>query len=219
MLDIETLALFVVGLVAVTSIPLFSVFKEIDAQSLPQPLDNSTTQLPGRNGSNVSVISNLDIDEARGTFGSLQTDNNNVTWVTTGRWDMISDPVQTNKDSSQMSFNTTINMATTNNSDRHEHKIDSFQLTDGSLESSGEGSTLVLNGTVSIETDESRYTDVPISIKIMDESPIIVSINSQSNIMPKWQPGGGLISLWVDPNAIEDHFGDTPVYGGIRKAR
>jgi hypothetical protein len=108
-------------------------------------------------------------------------------------------------------------MVTTNNSEGHDHDINSFQLNGGTLESTTEGSIIVWNGTASLETDDGLYTDVPISVKIIDESPITVSIDTQSNsITPKWLPGGGLISVWIDPEAIEDHFGNTPVYGGIR---
>jgi len=89
---------------------------------------------------------------------------------------------------------------------------------DGYLNSTTDGSTLVFNGTVSLETDDGLYTDLPISVKMLDESPLTVSIDRQSsNLIPKWEPGGGLISVWIDPEAIEDHFGNTPVYGGIRK--
>jgi hypothetical protein len=213
----KILALLIVGLFVVLgpSAPTFSIIKETDAQPLPQPQqpDNSTAQLAGANGS-LSFLNNLDIDEARGTFGSVQTDDNNKTWIATGDWDMVSDPAQ-NK---PISFNATINLVTTNNSEGHEHNINSFQLKDGSLESTAEGSTLVLNGTVSLETDDGAYTDVPISVKIIDESPITVSIGPQSNnIIYKWLPGGGLFSVWIDPEAVEDHFGNTPVYGGIRR--
>ena len=54
--------------------------------------------------------------------------------------------------------------------------------------------SLVFNGTGTVETDVGLYSDVPISIKIMDKGPVIVSIDTLTNeIKPEWIPGGVLL--------------------------
>ena len=39
----------------------------------------------------------------------------------------------------------------------------------------------MFNGTGTVETDVGLYSDVPISIKIIDDGPVIVSIDTQTN--------------------------------------
>jgi hypothetical protein len=165
-----------------------------------------------------SPLSNLIIDHAGGGFTSLQTDADNMTWIATGRWDLVSDPTSANQsNSSAVQFNATVNMRGTDNSEGHEHMISEFKLVNSSIGSSSEGSTIVFNGTASIETDVGLYSDVPISIKINDEAPAIVSIDTQTNeIKPQWVPEGGTFSMLIDER-IEDHFGNTPVYGDIKR--
>jgi hypothetical protein len=110
-------------------------------------------------------------------------------------------------------------MKGTDNSAGHEHKISEFKLASNSFESSEEGSQISYNGTASIETDVGLYSDVPISIKIIDEGPAIVSIDTQTNeIEPQWIPEGGTVHVLIDER-VEDHFGNTPVYGNVERER
>ena len=75
-------------------------------------------------------MSSLIIDHAGGSFTSLQTDNDNKTWIATGEWDLDSEPSGVNQsNSSVINFNATVNMRGTDNSDGHEHKISEFKLT------------------------------------------------------------------------------------------
>jgi hypothetical protein len=179
---------------------------------------NDTISEPNSSNGNISPLNNLIIDHAGGEFTSLQTDLDNKTWIATGTWDLVSEPPNTNQsNSSTVQFNATINMRETDNSDEHEHKVSEFRLTNSSISSSNEGSTLVFNGTGTIETDIGLYSDVPIGIKIIDESPAIVSIDTQTNqIEPQWIARGGTISVLIDER-IEDHFGVTPVYGEVKR--
>jgi hypothetical protein len=187
----------------------------------PLVAQNATGNLTDANesaaSSNASALQNLIIEHAGGEFTSLQTDSDNKTWIATGKWDLVSDPSGTDQSNSVVDFNATINMRGTDNSEGHEHKLSDFELTNRSTDSSNEGSTIVFNGTASIETDVGLYSDVPISIKILDEAPAIVTIDAQTNeIKPQWIPRGGTISLLIDER-IEDHFGDTPVYGNVKR--
>ena len=177
---------------------------------------NATDANESAASSNASALQSLIIEHAGGDFTSLQTDNENQTWIAAGRWDLVSDPSTTDQ-SNSIAFNATINMRGTDNSDGHEHKLSEFKLTNRSVDSSNEGSTIMLNGTASIETDVGLYSDVPISIKIIDEAPAIVTIDAQTNeIKPQWVPRGGTISVLIDER-VEDHFGNTPVYGSVKR--
>ena len=184
------------------------------------PLTNNTGGQSNQSSQSAQPIGNLIIDHAGGTFTSLQTDKDNKTWIATGDWDLVSDPSKANQSNSSVtSFNATINMRGTDNSAGHEHKISEFKLARSSVESSEEGSQFTFNGTGSVETEVGLYSDVPISIRIYDNGPAIVSIDTQTNeIKPQWIPGGGTISVLIDER-VEDHFGNTPVYGDVKEEK
>jgi len=174
----------------------------------------------GATKQSTPLLSNLIIHHAGGGFSSLQTDADNTTWIATGKWDLVSDPSKSGlNNSSSIQFNTTIHTRTTNNSQGHDHKISNFKLVKSGINSGGKGSIIVLNGTASVETDAGLYSDVPISIRLIDIAPAILSIGTQNNeIKPQWVPQGGTIALSIDQR-VQDHFGNTPVYGDIRKEK
>jgi hypothetical protein len=187
---------------------------------------NATNGVPGNNTmtaqsnttrGSASPLQNLTIDHAGGVFTSLQVDTNNKTWITTGNWDLNSDPSRANLSDSSVHFNATILSKGTDNSGRHEHKISEFKLLNRSFSSGSEGSEFVFNGTGSVETEVGLYTDVPISIKMTDRDPAIISIDTQTNeIKPEWIAGGGTIGVLIDER-VEDHFGNTPIYGDVKR--
>jgi hypothetical protein len=216
-LAVSVLVAAVMNVVEFTESTSILVYAQSGGNATNIPLSNNTVGQSNRSSEPASPLGNLTIDHARGTFSSLQTDNDNKTWIATGDWDLISDPSKaTQSNSSIVNFNATVGLRGTDNSAGHEHKISEFKLTSSSIGSSEEGSEIVFNGTASIETDVGLYSDVPISIKIYDEGPVIVSLDTQTNeIKPKWIPRGGTFSVLIDER-IEDHFGNTPVYGGVK---
>ena len=111
-----------------------------------------------------------------------------------------SEPSNDNQsNSSVVNFNATVGMRGTDNSAGHEHKISEFRLTNNSIASDEGGSVVVFNGTGTVETDVGLYSDVPISIKITDKGPVILSIDSLTNkIKPEWIPRGGTIGVLID---------------------
>jgi hypothetical protein len=209
------LAIALMGAVGIIESYTDGVYAQNNATNMS---DGNSTQQLGTNGEESSPLGNVVIDHAGGDFTSLQTDNENKTWITSGTWDLVSDPINVNQsNSSTVNFNATIDMKGTDNSDGHKHQVSEFNLENSSIGSSDEGSVLEFNGTASIETDVGLYSDVPISIKIMDAAPAIVTIDTQTNkIQPQWIPEGGTISLSIDER-VEDHFGKTPIYGKVRK--
>jgi hypothetical protein len=172
---------------------------------------------PGPEDGSSALLSDLTIDHAGGEFTSLQVDGSNKTWITTGNWNLISDPANATQSGSLVNFNATIVSRGTNNSGEHEHKISDFKLMNRSINSGSEGSKIVFNGTGTVETNAGLYSDVPISIRITDKAPAIISIDPQSNkIEPKWIAGGGTIGVLIDER-VEDHFGNTPIYGNVNR--
>jgi hypothetical protein len=147
---------------------------------------------------------------AFGTIASLQNDENgNPTWIVSGLWEGS----LTNKTQGGMGNQSTatanastptanlpnatlrskFNMVMTNGSAMHDHQVYDFTLADISMP---DNSTIVYNGTATITMRQGPVPDVPISIKAMDNNAI---------------------SIWVDPTKINNHFGNTPIFGTIAK--
>jgi hypothetical protein len=147
---------------------------------------------------------------AFGTIASLQNDENgNPTWIVSGLWEgSLTNKTQggmgnqstatTNASAATANLpNATLhskfNMVMTNGSAMHDHEVYDFTLTDISMP---DNSTTVYNGTATITMRQGPVPDVPISIKAMDDNAV---------------------SIWVDPTKINNHFGNTPIFGVIAK--
>ena len=147
---------------------------------------------------------------AFGTIASLQNDENgNPTWIVSGLWEgSLTNKTQggegnqtattTNASTATASLpNATLhskfNMVMTNGSAMHDHEVYDFTLTDISKP---DNSTIVYNGTATITMRQGPVPDVPISVKAMDSNAV---------------------SIWVDPTKINNHFGNTPIFGVIAK--
>lgn len=137
---------------------------------------------------------------AAGTIASLQNDENGIpTWIVSGHWkaSMTGDK-QSMSSSSEMgatnsSFKASFNMVMTNGSAMHEHKISNFTLTEMSTP---DNQTMVFNGT-SVVTMRDGPVEVPTSVTVLD---------------------GNVVSIQPDPVSVNNHFGDTPIYGTVTKA-
>src|ERR687892_837 len=137
---------------------------------------------------------------AFGTIASLQNDENgNPTWIVSGLWKAsLSMNNKTQDGASTGSLpNATVdpkfNMVMTNGSAKHDHEIYDFTLTDMSMPNN---STTVFNGTATITMRQGPVPDVPVSIKAMENNAV---------------------SIWIDPTKIQNHFGNTPIFGTIEK--
>ena len=149
---------------------------------------------------------------AFGTIASLQNDENgNPTWIVSGLWEgsLSMDNKTQGGEGNQTSttanatiatgslpnatFHSKINMVMTNGSAMHDHEIYHFTLADMSMPNN---STAVYNGTATITMRQGPVPDVPVSIKTMENNAV---------------------SIWVDPTKINNHFGNTPIFGTIVK--
>ncbi|HYZ96149.1 MAG TPA: hypothetical protein VE524_06045 [Nitrososphaeraceae archaeon] len=141
-----------------------------------------------------------------GTIASIQNDKEGIpTWLLSGAWkgaiinidkgETNSDTlpsINTNNDNLLASnFEATFDMVMLNGSSLHEHSIYNFTLSDISMIYDKNS---VFNGTATITMKDIPVNDVPISIKTLNNN---------------------VISIWTDPAKINDHFGNTPIYGQI----
>jgi hypothetical protein len=149
---------------------------------------------------------------AFGTIASLQNDENgNPTWIVSGLWEgslSMDNKIQGGEGNQtsntanatiatgslpNATFHSKINMVMTNGSAMHDHEIYDFTLADMSMPNN---STTVYNGTATITMRQGPVPDVPVSIKTM---------------------GNNAVSIWADPTKINNHFGNTPIFGTIVK--
>jgi hypothetical protein len=147
---------------------------------------------------------------AFGTIASLQNDENgNPTWILSGLWEgSLTNKTQGgegNQSTTTANASTAManlpnatlyskfNMVMTNGSTLHDHEIYDFKLTNITTLND---STTIYNGTATITMRQGPVTNVPISIKSLE-----------SNV----------ISIWFDPTKINNHFGNTPIFGTIEK--
>jgi hypothetical protein len=137
---------------------------------------------------------------AFGTIASLQNDENgNPIWIVSGFYKGSLSMNNKTQDGAapgslpNATLNSKFNMVMTNGSAMHDHRIYNFTLTDMSMPNN---STTVFNGTATITMRQGPVHDVPLSIKAMENNAV---------------------SIWVDPTKIQNHFGNTPIFGTIEK--
>jgi hypothetical protein len=127
-----------------------------------------------------------------GEIGSIQGAQQQLfAWSTAGDWMMQLDgPLIGRAEPQVQSFNATIHMVRLDGNILHEHEISNF--TQHSVSHTGDAIT-TLNGTFSVSMREGIVNDVPGYIQFT----------------------GDLVSIWLDPVALENHFGPTPIHGMV----
>lgn len=146
---------------------------------------------------------------AFGTIASLQNDENgNPTWIVSGVWKgsiSMDNKTQGNQSATtnataaaagslpNATFYSKFNMVMTNGSAMHKHAIYNFKLLNMSNPSN---TTSIFNGTATITLKDGPVDNVPVSIKRIDNN---------------------VVSIWADPTRVNNHFGNTPIFGTIEK--
>jgi hypothetical protein len=127
-----------------------------------------------------------------GEIGSIQGAQEQLfAWSTAGDWVMQLDgPLIGRAEPQVQSFNATIHMVRLDGNVLHEHVISNF--TQHSVSHTGDAVT-TFNGTFSVSMREGIVNDVPGYIQFT----------------------GDLVSIWVSPAALENHFGPTPIQGMV----
>jgi hypothetical protein len=139
--------------------------------------------------SNVSSIANGS-SIAQGSIASLQNNQSGQpTWLLTGRWNM------TKTTTDLPIFNALFTMTKLDGTMKHRHTISTKDTSTGTLTGNSTSVNNTFNGTATVSLDKSSVVrDVPISVKITS----------------------GVMSLWIDPSKVSNHFGNTPIYGSAR---
>jgi hypothetical protein len=128
----------------------------------------------------------------RGEIGSIQSAHQGTfSWSTAGEWVMQLDgPITGRADPRIASFNATIHMVRLDGNVLHEHKI--YNFSQSSVTHLGDDST-TFNGTMTVTLREGPVENVTGYIQILGDS----------------------IAIWIDPRAVENHFGPTPIHGMV----
>lgn len=131
-----------------------------------------------------------------GTISSVQLDKTGKPeWILSGHWksnllNAISNSTASHGNLSFTPvFDASIRMVMVNGSALHSHTITNFNL---SKISSPNNNTKQFNGTVTASLRNGPVTGIPVSIKFL---------------------GNDVISLWLDPMKIKNHYGSTPIFG------
>jgi hypothetical protein len=138
------------------------------------------------------------------TFGILASIQNNENgdpfWIVSGNWktnlldianqsQTASQENMTGQGTSAPVFNTSVRMINFNGTGEHTHSVTNFALESVTMPSN---MTTIFNGTSTANFREGPITDIPTTITITNDK---------------------VISIWLDPTKINNHYGDTPVYG------
>ena len=133
-----------------------------------------------------------------GAISSIQNDKNGKPdWIITGHWktNLLSENASkkvtgnTTSPFERSPFDAQMEMIRLNGTAGHTHTITNFVLANMSQPNN---ITKVFNGTSTASMREGPVTDIPTTIRIM---------------------GDKVISIWLDPSRIENHYGNTPIYG------
>jgi len=130
-----------------------------------------------------------------GTISSIQNDEDgDPGWVLFGHWksNLASNQSLVEAQGNESlggSFDAQFEMVRFNGSSGHTHTITNFVASNSSQVNN---STVTFNGTTTASTREGPVTDIPSSITIT---------------------GDKVISIWLDPSKISNHYGNTPIYG------
>ena len=118
----------------------------------------------------------------------LDIQNNNATNSTSAMT-----PLNTTAKLPTASFEAIFSMIMANGSAMHKHSIYDFKLTEMAMT---DNHTSVFNGTATVTMKNVPVQGIPVSIKIL---------------------GGNIISIWTDRTKLNNHFGDTPIFGTVMK--
>jgi hypothetical protein len=150
---------------------------------------------PSSAPSNVSGTDNVSRTDngssiAQGSIASLQNNQSGQqTWLLTGRWNM------TKSTTDLPLFRALITMTKLDGTMKHRHTISTKDTSNGTMTGNSTSANNTFNGTATVSLDKGSIAkDVPISVKITRS----------------------IMSLWIDPSKVSNHFGNTPIYGSAR---
>ena len=136
-----------------------------------------------------------DIVEGRGdyiygrTVGIVENENGEPLWIIGGTFksNLITSN-QTQPGSNSTVYNANLEMIKPDGTAKHTHTLTNFVLTD----IANQNNATLFNGTVTISMPDTPFTDVPISIKVMNNKNLGI--------------------IYIDPTKVDNHFSWIYVY-------
>jgi hypothetical protein len=154
-------------------------------------------------GDMMSMMHEMMANHKWGMISSIQNDEQGQpAWIVAGHWMMemgsqnstqndTATSDTTGRISNIAGFDATLHMVMLNGSAMHDHEISSFTQTGDTTFDSGTNSTTI-TGTATVTMREGPVPNVPITIEIAQDK---------------------VIAITPDPATLENHFGNTPIYG------
>ena len=124
------------------------------------------------------------------SVGIVEDENREPLWIIAGTFksNLITSN-QTQPGSNSTVYNANLEMIKPDGTAKHTHALTDFVLTD----IANQNNATLFNGTAIISMPDTPFTDVPISIKIMNNKNLGI--------------------LYIDPTKVDNHFGTKPIYG------
>ncbi|HKH89648.1 MAG TPA: hypothetical protein VKA33_02660, partial [Nitrososphaera sp.] len=177
----------------------------IAAPALAQT-NTSDTATPGMSmdlggGDMMTMMREMMANHKWGMISSIQNnEQGQPAWIVAGHWmlEMASQNDTATSDTTDgisniAGFNAMLHMVMLNGSAMHSHEISNFtQVGDATF--NGDTNSTTITGTATITMREGPVEDVQTTIEIAQDKVIAIS---------------------PDPAALENHFGDTPIYGVV----
>lgn len=194
-------AFAILGGIFVNAAPVFATPNATtgaDTTTTPSPLTDMASNMTTMAGNMTSMMKG-DENHKWGAIASIQNDEQGQpAWIVAGYWMMEMAP-QNDTATSNMTgsigqvsdFHAMLHMVRLNGSAMHTHEISNFtQVGDSTLDSSTNSTTI--SGTATITMREGPVSDVQMTIQIAQDK---------------------VIAITPDPTPLQNHFGDTPIYG------
>jgi len=191
---------------AAAAVAAFAIIGGIFGIAAPALAQTNTpdTATPGMSmdmggGDMMTMMREMMANHKWGMISSIQNnEQGQPAWIVAGHWmlEMASQndtatPDTTGGISNIVGFNAMLHMVMLNGSAMHSHEISNFtQVGDATF--NGDTNSTTITGTATITMREGPVQDVQTTIEIAQDKVIAIS---------------------PDPAALENHFGDTPIYG------
>jgi hypothetical protein len=188
------------------AVAAFAIIGGIFGIAAPAQAQTNTpdTATPGMSmdmggGDMMTMMREMMANHKWGMISSIQNnEQGQPAWIVAGHWmlEMASQndtatPDTTGGISNIVGFNAMLHMVMLNGSAMHSHEISNFtQVGDATF--NGDTNSTTITGTATITMREGPVQDVQTTIEIAQDKVIAIS---------------------PDPAALENHFGDTPIYG------
>src|SRR5918999_4481666 len=153
----------------------------------------------GGGGDMMSMMHEMMANHRWGMISSIQNnEQGQPAWVVAGHWMMemapqndTAAPDMTGRISNIVGFNAMLHMVMLNGSAMHNHEISNFTQV-GEATFNGDTNSTTITGTATITMREGPVPNVQTTIEIAQDK---------------------VIAIRPDPAALENHFGDAPIYG------